>query len=432
MGKGQFNEAQNQHIQSFFPEFVQELDKGLSGTPLTRWKQTKASTIIETPAFATLDLEKISRKGWFEMIVRKFTNYRNQVYLKSTEGSLSTLSVKKGNPLLKFASLPTGRQLFAQESHDSITSAARDRALATGEKNPAALYQQILKNRWDALSVEDQSAWKDRAEGDASDVAKNQTEFATNISLALEDLCKGQMLGAAEMVLFYAFRDPDNGDLLAGTVHGHCLVNQTNFGGSKQELQLNYRKPWSEVAEHVLPRVAVSNPVIPRNSSNQPVLPAINLNAVPVTDIRVLLAEYFDQCWAARGLGTKDISIPWDEIVLDPGKYYDTEAGYFAAKLDHPQNLGALEVLNLAQQLLSTSVMESPTPFHFLQTKEVILIPSTPRQSTPPPVNTPLPVTPLAPETSTPPAKTKTPADKPNGKRKRAAVDADGTNYCRL
>ena len=66
MGKGKFNEAQNHHIQSYFPEFVQELDKGLSGTPLTHWKQGKASKIIETPAFATLDLESLSRKAWFE------------------------------------------------------------------------------------------------------------------------------------------------------------------------------------------------------------------------------------------------------------------------------------------------------------------------------------------------------------------------------
>ena len=114
------------------------------------------------------------------MIVRKFTNYRNQVYLKSAEGSPSTLSIKKGNPLLKFASVPTGRQLFAQESHDSITSAAKKRALSTGEKNSAALYQQILKDRWDALSVEDQSAWNDRAETDAADVAKSVTFTALN------------------------------------------------------------------------------------------------------------------------------------------------------------------------------------------------------------------------------------------------------------
>ncbi|KAJ6590273.1 hypothetical protein B0H10DRAFT_2233653 [Mycena sp. CBHHK59/15] len=253
MGKGKFNEAQNQHIQSYFPEFVQELDKGLSGTPLTHWKQTKASKIIETPAFATLDLESLSRKAWFEgHDCSKFTNYRNQVYLKSAEGSTSTLSVKKGNPLLKFASIPTGRQLFAQESHDS-----KKRALSTGEKNPAALYQQILKDRWDALSVEDQSSWNDRAETDAADVAKNQAAFAANISLALNDLCQGRILGAAEMVLFYGFRDPEDGDLLAGSVQG----------------------------------AAVSNPIIPRNPSNQPVLPAIDLNTVSIAEVRVLLVH---------------------------------------------------------------------------------------------------------------------------------------------
>ena len=117
---------------------------------------------------------------------------------------------------------------------------------------------------------------------------------------------------------------------------------------------------------------------------------------------------------------------------MDPGKYYDTEAGYFSAKLDHPQNLETLEVINLAQQLLLTSVIDSPTPFRFLQAKEVILTPSTPPaqpvsplRTSAAPEKTPIPDdTPLAPPLgngpSTPPAETpKSPAEKSKGKRKR-------------
>lgn len=46
---------------------------------------------------------------------------------------------------------------------------------------------------------------------------RNQQEFASNIHQALRGLCQDGLLGDAEMVLFYAFRDMSDGDLLAGT-----------------------------------------------------------------------------------------------------------------------------------------------------------------------------------------------------------------------
>ena len=110
------------------------------------------------------------------MIVRKFTNYRNQVYLKS-EGSQpsSTTAVaqlKKSNPLLKFSSLMTGRELFAFDNYDGLLGAARQHALDTNSKSPAGVYQTILKEHWDALSVNDQAHWNQLAEAQGGDVGR--------------------------------------------------------------------------------------------------------------------------------------------------------------------------------------------------------------------------------------------------------------------
>lgn len=169
------------------------------------------------------------------MIVRKFTNYRNQVYVKSDakQASLPVSTLKKSNPLLKFSSLMTGRELFAHENNQSIDSAVKQRSLDTGNKNSAAVYQTILKEKWDSLSGEDQAVWNSMAEAEAGDVVKcvdaslfqfltpnhhrNQEEFASYISLALRELCQGKVLGDAEMLLFYAFREPASGDLMTGT-----------------------------------------------------------------------------------------------------------------------------------------------------------------------------------------------------------------------
>ena len=46
---------------------------------------------------------------------------------------------------------------------------------------------------------------------------RNQQEFSAYMTLALRDLCQGKVLGDAEMLLFYGFREPSTGDLSIGT-----------------------------------------------------------------------------------------------------------------------------------------------------------------------------------------------------------------------
>ncbi|KAJ7256378.1 hypothetical protein C8J57DRAFT_1517546 [Mycena rebaudengoi] len=299
MVKGQFNKQQNNHIESFFPEFVTQMDKGVTGLVLTCWKQTNASNILDSALFESLDLEKFSRKAWFEMIVRKFMNYRNQVYLKS-EGNHPTLpasTLKKTKPLLKYSILMTGRELFAHDNQQSISAAVQQRCLDTGNKNSAAVYQMILKEKWDSLSGEGQSVWNDMAEAEAGDVRKNQQEFSAYMNLVLRDLCQGKVLGDMEMLLFYGFCEPSTGDLSTGIIHGHSVHNSMNFGGSCEELELKYGNPWSEFAENAIPRPVIPNPLIPRNLNNEPVFPSIDLNNIAIGDMRILLCDYFDQCW---------------------------------------------------------------------------------------------------------------------------------------
>ncbi|KAJ7663718.1 hypothetical protein DFH06DRAFT_1324234 [Mycena polygramma] len=380
MAKGEFSVAQKEHIESFIPEFIEEMGKGVAGIALTRWKQGKASTILDSPPFATLDLSKNSRKAWFEMIVRKFTNYRNQVYLKSAEAQ-DTLAVrtKKANPLLKFSSVTSGRQLFAREKEEEINAACKERLLDTGHNSPAGVYQIILKEKWDGLTGEDQSAWNARAEQEAGNISQNQQEFPNTMTLALRDLCQGNLFGDAEMVLLYGFRETDTGDLVAGTIHAHCKANQHHFGGSNEEMQLQYGAAWSEFAENVIPRPVSLNPTIPRNASGVPVFPSIDLDTIQIADLRMLLSDYFDQCWAYQSSDLNVVSIPWEEIASDPGKYYDCA---FSTKLDHPQNLSAIQVLQLAEGLLATSDIDSPTPFRFLGVEKV-LIPASPPPAPP-------------------------------------------------
>ncbi|KAJ6530203.1 hypothetical protein B0H19DRAFT_1273868 [Mycena capillaripes] len=391
MVRGQFTKEQNDHIESLMPDFVVEMDRGVSGIALTRWKQGKASIILDSPMFATLDLQKNPRQTWFTMIVRKFTNYRNQVYyLKTLEPQSSpALPTKKANPLLKFSSITSGRELFAHSHRTEIGVASKQRLLDTEHKSPAAVYQIILKEKWDALSSKAQCEWNSRAEEEAANIVQNQQEFATTMTLALQDLCRGNLLGDAEMVLFYGFREPDTGDLAAGTIHAHCAHNRLHFGGGNEEMQLLYGAAWSEFAEDVIPRPVALNPAIPRNSSGCTVFPSMNVDNIPIAELRMLLSDYFDQCWAYRCSDAKVISIPWEAIASNPEKHYDCA---FSVKLNHPQNLSTIKVIQLSQDLLATSVIDSPTPFRFLEPEEEILIPTTPLPPAPTPVQTSVPL----------------------------------------
>ncbi|KAJ6596710.1 hypothetical protein B0H10DRAFT_2232291 [Mycena sp. CBHHK59/15] len=279
MPKGKFTKEQNTHIESFMPDFVKELERGVDGTGLTRWKQSTASNILDSPLFLSLDMVAVPRKTWFETIVRKFTNYRNHSGSHRTRALNLPSQTKKPIPYSSFHPFGAGRMLD------------------TGNNGYAGAYQTVLKQQWDSLTEEEQSGWNERAELEAGDVSQNQQEFATTMTLALQDLCQSQLLGDTEMMLFYAFRQPDTGDLLAGTIHGHCVANQQNFGGTAEELDMQYGQLWSEFAEDVILRSIAVNSLIPRNSSGQPVFPSINIDTVPIADLRTLLGEYFEQCW---------------------------------------------------------------------------------------------------------------------------------------
>ncbi|KAJ7859929.1 hypothetical protein B0H14DRAFT_3688461 [Mycena olivaceomarginata] len=125
-------------VHGFMAKVVLPVDRGVDGAELTKWKQAKAFSILESPAFINLDLQKNPRKAWFEMIVRKFTNYRNCVYCKSaTAIPTSALANEKANPSLKFSSITSGCQLFAKENSESITAASHQHLLDT-EIRPSA------------------------------------------------------------------------------------------------------------------------------------------------------------------------------------------------------------------------------------------------------------------------------------------------------
>ncbi|KAJ7857941.1 hypothetical protein B0H14DRAFT_3637466 [Mycena olivaceomarginata] len=368
MRQGQFTRPQRLHIESYNHAFTAVLDEGLEGKKLTDWKQKTASEILNSSHFSDLDTSELSRKQWFDMIVRKFTNYRTQVYLKKNPDIVGTPQAPSATgPLFKFSSLLTGRQLFARDNSENINSAAAQRLTATGHENPAAVYQTVLKEMWDALSNDEKLHWDKMAEAESGDIEKNQKEFRLKMHQALTDLAQGGLIGDAELLLFYGFRKPASGELDIGIIHGHSVHNRINFGGSRAEFQTNYGDPWGMFADAVIPRPLVTeDSVIPCNAFGVPVFPGIDLNVVTPADTRVLIAEYWAHIWAHVWAPVTDYPpIPWEDLGRNPSAYYDTVKFSLPLKLALPQTLNTLHTTIWAEHLVRTSSAFADTPFVF-------------------------------------------------------------------
>ncbi|KAJ7082801.1 hypothetical protein C8R44DRAFT_904781 [Mycena epipterygia] len=355
MAKGQFTAEQKAHLDTYLPEYIEKLDAGVRGADLSRWKQSTATKALASPAFSNLNVSKYTRTQWFAMIVRKYTNYLHQVYLKEHPESASAPSgLIKANLLLKAITILTGRQLFARNMHGAILAASKQRVLDKGT-NEVGIYQVVLKEMWDSLSSEEKSDWDEKAEDEWGDITANQAEFSTNIHQALRGLCQGGVVGDAEMVLFYAFRETETGDLLAGT--------QTNFGGD--ELGTAYGVPWSQFAESVIPRPLVHGGISPVtvNEDGNMIFPSIDIDSTPT------ILNSVGGLANRNSEGDKSaVPIPWGEIGSEPSKFYDADKFVFPLALKDPEKFTSLETLTIGEFL--NSINSSPA-FHFKASVDV-------------------------------------------------------------
>jgi hypothetical protein len=83
MGESPFTEAQNAYIDSFMDALTAKLDAGTDSHELTKWKQTTASEIQNSPLFTTLDLAVHNKQQWFQV--------RTVVWLSGARTSLTLI-----------------------------------------------------------------------------------------------------------------------------------------------------------------------------------------------------------------------------------------------------------------------------------------------------------------------------------------------------
>ncbi|KAJ7862469.1 hypothetical protein B0H14DRAFT_3612586 [Mycena olivaceomarginata] len=94
--------------------------------------------------------------------------------------------------------------------------------------------------------------------------------------------------------------------------------------------------------------------------------PLVDVEKIPVAELRVLLEDYLKKCWGNmfhRTPGkTNELPVPWDEIASDPSKFYDNQKFTLPLGLKFPQTMNSVETLMLGE--FFNSIRDS-MPFHF-------------------------------------------------------------------
>lgn len=65
--KSPFTAEKNAYIDSFMDAFVAKIESGASKADLTKWKQNTATHIHESALFLDLDLNKYTKRNWFDV-----------------------------------------------------------------------------------------------------------------------------------------------------------------------------------------------------------------------------------------------------------------------------------------------------------------------------------------------------------------------------
>ncbi|KAJ7166382.1 hypothetical protein C8R43DRAFT_1162879 [Mycena crocata] len=416
--KGTLTSVQCTYLDSFESDFKAYIlasskgDKKAAEAAAKKWKDTHIVEMFTTirrdfpyPSTWTVEVTDVKLKQY---IRRYFGNFLQGTLVRT--GVLQpTLTEPAANNAIFTAPPPrTARQLYAEDEKEGILELANNLKQEVGG-NAAGLYQTALKTSWSGIEPETKAKYEEAAHSQASniDVSRNQSEFEANIGGTLQDLCTNGAIGPAEMVLFASFRNHSDGDLTAFVVHAHSDENQRSF----IEFVPNFTAlegQWAGFSKEVLPRRSQQEreawAVIPRNSAGIPIFPPVDFDdttRIGLAEItNLFLRVAWDHTWPSDDIYK---SLPYDELVARPHKFYDTERFNFHPTLATPlQKMSLSQLSSIVEYLIEIS--DTNCPFAFRQKQDIQAISKTvsPTPSTvvvPSPMVSPvsLPVPPVAP-----------------------------------
>ncbi|KAJ7499109.1 hypothetical protein FB451DRAFT_1384846 [Mycena latifolia] len=352
--KSPFLPEQKAYIELFFPALLSQ-----SADDLKLWKTNTTVAILDSnlfkgqlPSKEQDPIHSTTLLEWEKRIKKKFTNHASR---RKPRPTAPVVPVATRDGFLSFSPL-SGMALFEKEQHASITELAMQRA-ATTKTKAATCYSTCQKELWDALSEPERSNYETSARGMPIGVSSNQADFARAAGTALNNLCRGGQVGALELLLFWAYREPD-GSMRHGMIDAHSSDNLPSMTDEMQDWTLNVEEPWRKHAEKTIPYAfdsSVVDPsviVIPRNLQGVPQFPKLDMKAMSANSISQVLTKYMGQLWEHSS--ETGIPPPWNEIAEAPSIYYDDKEFNLPTPLKAPDSLGTSQIFALAEYFDNT------------------------------------------------------------------------------
>ncbi|KAK7006108.1 hypothetical protein R3P38DRAFT_3214161 [Favolaschia claudopus] len=361
--KSKFNAEQETHIVTLFPTLWGKY-QSMSSVELTQWKNERIEEIMQLELFSGLASEPpngTDKKGW-----KNVSFHYSKA--KRLSANLPQRILKKFNNHIKdmksapaFLQLPpvTGFDLFGLQQRTTIRTAAANVA-TQASKRLLDCIDERQRSMWTALSSEQQAEYDRQALKVPSNVETNQAVFPQAATKALNDICRGGLVGNIELCLFWAHRET-NGDLRYGVVNSHSSEGVPDMVAG---IQGAFDMEWARHANSVIP-ASINNKeiLVPRNLFGVPIFPFVCVKDYMAPGLSVIVNCYLVQLWAY--CRSDEIYPPWPAIAADGDAFYDTSRFKLPGPLKAPDELSASELFALAEHFILTATVTAKDPFVF-------------------------------------------------------------------
>ncbi|PBK62206.1 hypothetical protein ARMSODRAFT_1025124 [Armillaria solidipes] len=256
----------------------------------------------------------------------------------SSDGSSTTsstvpivVSTKNDHLTTLFSDLPepSGRALFITSIRNEVNMEVNEyrKENGIGGRKHAGLLQNRFKERWNALSVEEQKEWDDQATrlkaSKPSSIYQNQERLSTELTSVLYHLrgLDAHQVGNAAFLVLYAVRNEDECLQTASIVVSPD--DATPFDKYVSDFQSQYVLPWRQycnAAIHYNRDTAADTTKTDEvhvDVQGNVVFPNLDWASVSLREVQTHLAAFFDAQWASVNKG----QIPWDDVIMNQSKY---------------------------------------------------------------------------------------------------------------
>ncbi|KAF7986431.1 hypothetical protein HWV62_31179 [Athelia sp. TMB] len=374
--KDPFTETQSKWIKAVIPPFLAKvgaLKPRVTGQPVSRDDADISSYVnnqwlaFEQKFTAELSATSVGASVWRTRFLAKFRNAKSQSLIKSG------VKTSKATPFFRAViEGPRGRDLFREHHSEEINLSVSLKRATSGEdsKSHAGLFQTELKQRWDALSEDEQKEWHEKASlasmSDATNLEKNQELFPDMITEALGSLIgsDAHQVGPATFLVLYGMRKSDN-KLALGVVNVRGDGNDADFLAEYSDTSSVVIDRWNSYCATNLPTLglpAFDHVAVTHGPDGRPVLPQFDAELEPAAVSRSLLTGFLEALWdytfpIEAGVST----LPWDDITAHPSDYIKSSFIPSGITLSHPSSMrlsdfyAILDAIRTAAQTTATS-----------------------------------------------------------------------------